>query len=232
MTTETNPIDHLDFPERISDYADPEFQTIPEYIRQTITMAVGAGSTCWENLEGTGVFDDRHARAVADAAVARVMGQIDPGEVGVDPVLRGITALVEQSGTNSRDHGFHDDKPQLEDFADSERGHRAYENALRNFWIAKLALMHEELSEMLGELRSGNSVQGVYYKRGDDLFPEQHYDENGKPTRKPEGFGIELADLMIRGADLAFLTKLPLAELIAIKHEYNKTRPYKHGRTL
>lgn len=198
------------FPERISGYDAPEHQTISAYIRQIVTIAVSAGNS-WENVE---------------TATARIVEQINS---------EGITGLVEQSGTNSQDHGFHDDKPDLADFVDTERGHQAYENALRNFWIAKLDLIHEELAEMLGELRSGRAPGEVYYvsKANNGIeFSRQAYDEKGVPVYKPEGFGIELADVVIRAADLAFLTKLPLAELIAIKHEYNRSRSYKHGRKL
>lgn len=49
-------------------------------------------------------------------------------------------------------------------------------------------------------------------------------------TAKPEGFPVELADVMIRLMDLAERMGIDLAEMINIKMAYNATRPYRHGR--
>lgn len=46
---------------------------------------------------------------------------------------------------------------------------------------------------------------------------------------KPEGIVIELADVVIRIMDFLESEGLSLEALIAEKHEYNKTRPYRHG---
>jgi hypothetical protein len=46
---------------------------------------------------------------------------------------------------------------------------------------------------------------------------------------KPEGFGVELADAVIRCFDLAEAMKIDLPALIELKHQYNKSRPFKHG---
>lgn len=46
---------------------------------------------------------------------------------------------------------------------------------------------------------------------------------------KPEGFTVELADAIIRIFDLADALDLPLEQAMKVKHEYNKTRPYRHG---
>lgn len=42
----------------------------------------------------------------------------------------------------------------------------------------------------------------------------------------------ELADIVIRVMDLAKAMKIDLADAIVQKHQYNKTRPYKHGKAL
>lgn len=47
---------------------------------------------------------------------------------------------------------------------------------------------------------------------------------------KPAGFGIELADALIRLADLAETAKVSLTECTAIKARYNLTRAYLHGK--
>lgn len=43
-----------------------------EDITQVVFQAVGAGSVCWENMSGTGIFQDDQARNVGDDAVARI----------------------------------------------------------------------------------------------------------------------------------------------------------------
>lgn len=46
---------------------------------------------------------------------------------------------------------------------------------------------------------------------------------------KPEGEAIELADAVIRIMDYFGSKGWDLQQAIDIKHEYNKTRPYRHG---
>ena len=76
----------------------------------------------------------------------------------------------------------------------------------------KLALVHSEVSEALEEYR--NDRMDVWVMEG---------------SKKPEGFGIELADAMIRIMDLAGYLDIDLEELIEKKMSYNETRPYRHG---
>lgn len=54
---------------------------------------------------------------------------------------------------------------------------------------------------------------------------ETTFNENGKPA----GFAIELADVLIRVADLAGRLNLNLEEAVAAKLAYNKNCPYRHG---
>ena len=49
--------------------------------------------------------------------------------------------------------------------------------------------------------------------------------ENGKP----EGFGVEIADAIIRCLDLTEALGIDIGERILEKHEYNGTRPHRHG---
>lgn len=76
---------------------------------------------------------------------------------------------------------------------------------------SKLALIHSEVSEALEELRSGRGLASRI--------------EDGKP----EGFVVELADVVIRCADLCERLNLDLPGAIAEKHKHNMTRPYRHG---
>lgn len=78
----------------------------------------------------------------------------------------------------------------------------------------KMLLSVGELIEAQEELRSGHEPEEVYYA------------ESGKP----EGFGIELADAIIRILDIAEYAGLDMGALMAEKHLFNVTRPHKHGR--
>lgn len=75
----------------------------------------------------------------------------------------------------------------------------------------KLALIHSELSEALEE-----------YRKGGDLA-------QWSIGQKPEGFVVELADAVIRIADLCGYLGLPLTLAVREKMKYNKTRAYRHG---
>ena len=76
-----------------------------------------------------------------------------------------------------------------------------------------VALCHSELSEALEADRKGEPLVWV---------------DNGKP----EGIAVELIDCMIRILDWLGCSAfdVDIDALMSIKHEYNKTRPYKHGK--
>jgi len=75
-----------------------------------------------------------------------------------------------------------------------------------------LALIHSEISEALEEYRRGDMA--TYYREG---------------NAKPEGFAIEIADAVIRIADLCGYIKIDLESAIETKMAYNRTRPHRHG---
>lgn len=146
-----------------------------------------------------------------------------------------ISELQLQAGTNSRDHGFHDDWPKHPPVHLEPHEEKAYERQLGLAITEKLALIHEEISEALGEIRSGHDPLLTYYrdKATGQVHHHQQWGTDGiaaMPLRKPEGFMIELADAVIRIGDLAHLVGGDLEAAVAEKHEYNRTRPYKHGR--
>jgi NTP pyrophosphatase (non-canonical NTP hydrolase) len=79
----------------------------------------------------------------------------------------------------------------------------------------KLALIHSELSEALECMRDGIPLDRPY---------------RDNKTGKPEGFAVELADAVIRIADLCGYLGIDLEYAIELKMSYNRTRPHKHGK--
>lgn len=102
-----------------------------------------------------------------------------------------------------------------------------------------LMLATTELAEAAEEVRNGREPDEVYAvdkagKRWDyNAVYNLHQTERkalfGKEVPKPEGFGIELADTIIRILDTAGALGLDMAELMRVKMMYNATRPPRHG---
>jgi hypothetical protein len=118
----------------------------------------------------------------------------------------------------------------------------------------KLALIHSEVSEALEEFRKHGVEMRCPDCNGDGKCPAgtpdahcwkcrgrgflamyaaemQRDPENQRYVlaSKPEGLVVELADAVIRIADLCGALGLDLAAAIEIKHRYNETRSFRHG---
>ena len=102
-----------------------------------------------------------------------------------------------------------------------------YQVNLANGWFEDertvgddIALLHSEASEMLEAYRDGGLADQT-----------QERAESGSPP-KPEGFGSEAADVLIRLLDTCLRRDVDLAWEFGRKLEYNATRGNRHGGKL
>lgn len=117
-----------------------------------------------------------------------------------------------------------------------------HKNAVAHGWWEEerglpevLMLCVSELAEALEEYRNGQDITKVYFHFDacGNMTGEECagcYVENPKCSlAKPEGVAVELADCVIRILDYCGHAGIDLEEAVRIKHEYNKSRPYRHG---
>lgn len=97
-----------------------------------------------------------------------------------------------------------------------------------------IALMHSELSEALESHR--NSEPPLWYKHADPATApiaknnwSSHAVNDDGLAGKPEGIASEFADCIIRILDTCKKLDIPVAQALIDKHNYNMTRPYRHG---
>lgn len=103
-----------------------------------------------------------------------------------------------------------------------------------------ISLCHSELSEALEEYRAGRPM--VWYacteaNKKRTCNPRDAYDcimygaekDCTYRDKKPEGIAVELADCIIRILDYLGKEGVDVEAVLAEKHAYNKTRPYRHG---
>lgn len=78
----------------------------------------------------------------------------------------------------------------------------------------QLMLIVSEAAEALEDFREGHGINETWFE-----------------GQKPRGIPNELADIVIRVLDVAQTHGVDLADMIAIKTAYNRTRPHLHGKT-
>ena len=126
-----------------------------------------------------------------------------------------VNKLVKVAHEGAMNKGFHDKKVEMGTL---------------------LALIHSEVSEALEAHRSGKMMSeehvGTLQHFIDDPVDEiestggiDWFENNVKET-----FEMELADIVIRVADLCGLYGIDLESCIIAKIRYNSTRAYKHGK--
>lgn len=115
---------------------------------------------------------------------------------------------------NYQDEQINGTKSFIDDVHENAKAH-GWHDVERKFGEL-IALCHSELSEALEEYRNGHAPTETYYSEGG----------------KTEGIPAELADVIIRIYEMCGYYGIDIEKAIKEKHEYNKSRPYRHGGKL
>lgn len=143
------------------------------------------------------------ARVIARLIIDRDQARQENAQVMAD--YTDLQGVINQCGEAAEVNGWHDRYRYLEDMH--------YPTEILEHLICKTQLIGNEVSEAIEELRDGHA-------------PDETYESEGG---KPEGYGVELADVVIRVFDLAWMLDLDLPGLIDQKLSFNASRGERHG---
>lgn len=122
-----------------------------------------------------------------------------------------ISDLVSQAHETAVSKGWHGSYDELMLALAVGKQHRLA-TAHADRFGALMALIHTEVSEAVEAYRDTGTVVGTVREDG-----------------KPEGVPSELADILIRVADVAGVYGIDLEDAVRRKLEFNKSRPVRHG---
>ena len=119
----------------------------------------------------------------------------------------------------------------------NELAKEIHDNAVEHGWWDEernfgevIALCHSELSEALEERRAGRPMEYFFDTFVGDDEPFCNVNMEEADGAKTEGIAVELCDCIIRVLDYLATTGVDIDAVMRRKMDYNKTRPYKHGK--
>ena len=136
---------------------------------------------------------------------------------------KAFRAWIKACGDNSRNKGF--------------RRAPSDPDARVDYVLSKLMLVVGEVAEAQEDVRDPRKkLSGQYCELGGELLDYNAQTKGVEATDgkllKPVGFDSELADILIRVADLADEFDVDLADAVDRKMRYNATRAFRHGGKL
>lgn len=105
------------------------------------------------------------------------------------------------------------------------KGFHPEEQSLHTFMANQCNNIHAEVTELWDSWRAG--TQNKLCDKAEAMLGLSITDENGDGLTQQEE---ELADIIIRALDVSRRLKIDIQRAIELKHAYNITRPFKHGK--
>lgn len=148
--------------------------------------------------------------------------------------MNNLNELAKEAHLTSSNKGFWDLDDEIMRKVVGSEVHSAEEcdHILRQIFTQKLMLIASEVFEAFDGVRNGVSTFGPSHddiKAVAEVWTSDKFDEVYREVIKG-GVWEELADVIIRIADLAGSQGVDLDFLVRAKMKYNRGRPHKHGK--